>query len=99
MSASDPSLFVRDTRILLGLTQAQLSHAMGVTLQTVWAWENQQHQPSAMVLEWCKVVRQIHPYVEMLSFAGEPKGDWKSYLSAFGLGDLVTLVLAQLVGK
>ncbi|MBN3945124.1 MAG: helix-turn-helix transcriptional regulator [Nostoc sp. NMS7] len=45
------SKFIRELRLITGLTQEQFAAALGVTFPTVNRWENRRNQPSPIAMK------------------------------------------------
>jgi len=71
----DKAAYIKETRLLLGMSQPQLAQAMGVTIQSVSFWENKKREPSQLAIEWCIGARQCWEYAEKIGLQQE-RGQW-----------------------
>jgi putative transcriptional regulator len=51
MNQPEVGQFIRELRLLTGLTQEQFAAALGVTFPTISRWENGRAQPSPLAME------------------------------------------------
>lgn len=85
----DKAEFIKNTRMVIGMSQPQFAQSMGVTIQSVSYWENKKRDPNPLVIEWCLGVRQCWKYAQKIGV--ERQGH--TILMACGLGGLVSMLV------
>lgn len=81
-SINDPAAFIKETRELLGITQAEMARAMKVSPQTISYWERGERIPQDLALEWCIAARNA----VLAARKQDKETDWGKVLVAGGLG-------------